>query len=307
MSQYFAAFIFITYVFFFPDLAFGDSEISQSTPLHIEGGWAVVTVHLNKQPKPLRFIVDTAAGKTIISNKIAEALGLIPIGKDIVKGAVGAGDFQMAIVKFLELGQISRTEFPVVLTDMEMFTIDDVHYDGILGNDILRDYSYIFDVPANQLVLIDTDQLDTKTWNTCLPNGGGSNVEDELQGFAQVNLKLGKNTTIRAIIDTGAGRNIINWAAARALNLSEKSTELNVSKTLNGINKNVEAKSFETMINNLTFSKWDIPKFKTSISDLPVFEGFGLSNQPAAILGIEVLKMRPIGITRNAQSICLME
>jgi len=111
----------------------------------------VVPVFLNGRG-PYRFLLDTGATNTILSNRVADQLN-IPIGR--TQTLLTVGGTAMATKRIIDVIRIGNTEImqlPIIATDLKLLRT--LHVDGIIGGDCLKQFRISIDY-AHQLITIE--------------------------------------------------------------------------------------------------------------------------------------------------------
>lgn len=97
------------------------------------GGTPIVEVTFNGQRK-FEMIVDTGASGTVITQEIANALGIVPIGRAKANTASSrAVEFPVGYVESMALGGLRVNRVPVAIAGTELET-------GLLGHDFFGNY-----------------------------------------------------------------------------------------------------------------------------------------------------------------------
>ncbi|WP_158258446.1 retroviral-like aspartic protease family protein [Rhodopila globiformis] len=186
-------------------------------PLEVQDHLLVVPAGINGQW--VRLVVDSGAERTTISNTVAERLGL-PHDLLHQTRAVGIGGPTVTndvIVKRLVIGGV---HFPVDRIAVGNFNLQNKHgldADGLLGADILLAFDMDIDVPGGQLTLYRPRQCPEAAppWTQPAMEITGVGVrKDRLLLPFQLD-----GTAGMAILDTGAGQNLIGLDMARRLGL----------------------------------------------------------------------------------------
>ncbi len=122
-----------------------------------ESGKRIITVDAMVNEKgPFNFVVDTGASHTVISNQIAEKLGLQtdppeccgPATGRSAQGAGGPVAARATTVASVEVGDVKVKNIEVALIDL---TSLDKSWDGIIGYTFMKDYKVIIDYPRREI------------------------------------------------------------------------------------------------------------------------------------------------------------
>ena len=280
--------------------------------LTMVGNYPVVSAHTPGHAAPLRLIVDTAAGGTVLDASLAQQLGVTedaPVG---VHGASGVATAKRASEAIrITLGDDLVLAVQPVLTDMSRFGKDDITYDGILGNDVLRRFDVRFDVPAGILLLASPGSAPSPIADLeCIDNLRPRDAGPALAGFGFFDLELSVadapdgRATVRAVLDTGAAATLLNRSAAQALGVTETDPRLRVHEPGT---KGFSSDRVATQLLDLASARvgdWHHGPATVRVSELPVFEVLNLHEVPAAIAGIDLLRDVPIGFDAGLGSLC---
>jgi predicted aspartyl protease len=104
---------------------------------------------------PYRFLVDTGATQTVISEKIATKLGLKKIATNIMHGVGGDGKLDSPVfrVDSLKIGDVTVKNLPLGTLDNPVL---DQILDGIIGTPMLADFVITIDYPRSRIDLAKT-------------------------------------------------------------------------------------------------------------------------------------------------------
>lgn len=140
----------------------GRAEISSSL-LTIKN-WPVASGAINDAHiKP--FIIDTAAGVTVVDTEWAAELSLPKADQGLVAGANGMSLLSLGTAETLRVADRTIENLRVVLIDTDVFHPG---VGGIIGNDILSRYTTTIDMPRGVFELADDNSsIDLAS---CLPN-----------------------------------------------------------------------------------------------------------------------------------------
>ena len=286
--------------------AAGDGGRTMVIPLRPAASWMAVDVYINDDPAPHLFVVDTAANASVIDSALARrfvSTGNRRAGSD-VQGASGSTASDAMTLDRLRVGGLSFNKLDVSITDLSSFGArQNVHVDGLLGSDILARYSYIFDAPGGRLTLIDRDLPDPRRWSQCFPNPLLSRPEGT-NGFLSVPMAIAPGRDALAVVDTGSPHLVMNWPAARLRGLSPDSAGVAAGKPLVGYEQSAGTASSKAPVQGLTIGATALPAVDARISNLPVFDGFGLKDRPGVIAGMDLWRSVPFAAARGQRAFC---
>lgn len=139
----------------FTDFHFPPDSQSVSIPFINENGHIIVVAMVNGKKKG-RFILDTGASATYYHSEFVNDLNLTPIGE---VPAMGLGGFQnLNLVKFdsLTFGKLAmydQTAGVMPLYELELQTVDEIPFGGILGYDFFVRFPMLFDFKSEKLTV----------------------------------------------------------------------------------------------------------------------------------------------------------
>lgn len=165
-------------------------------PLKIVGRHPIVDVTVNGQG-PLPFVLDTAAGMTVIDQKLAEQLGLKSLGSANVGDASKSAGRSADIVTCdsIAIGSARLAGGSAVVLDLEqLFDAEPGYPRGILGISLFSDCLLTLDYPGNRVVL-EQGELPPPDDKTILPC--------TFAGLPTIQTKLA-GRPLELIIDSGA-------------------------------------------------------------------------------------------------------
>jgi predicted aspartyl protease len=234
-----------------------------------------VSVFVNDQG-PFQFVVDTGANRTVLSNALAARLGL-PMGeKVIVHDIAGVGGVETAHVARLRVGkrQVDNIIAPLL-------SARDMGADGILGIDGLVDQQVVMDFLGNKMTI------------TPIRKGPGEKdtiVVRARSKYGQLILadaRIG-NERVYVIVDSGAEYSVGN-SALRARLLRGKRKDSAIPIELVGVSGRTATADLavtpEMKIGAVTMRNVPI-----AFSDVHPFRQFGLTDRPAMLLGMDLLR-----------------
>ena len=169
---------------------------------------------------PYEFILDTGAGTSLVSKRLAGSLGLIATGMREGAGAGGRVQVELASLDSLTVGGARREPMPVAITaEVERIgAAVGATIDGDIGYDFLRDYRVTIDY-AKQIVRLVQGSAETV--------GPGSHMRSEVPFRLAAPLKPLVLATVFVngrgpytfAVDTGASATTVSPELASALDI----------------------------------------------------------------------------------------
>ncbi|PHS29118.1 MAG: hypothetical protein COA85_01980 [Robiginitomaculum sp.] len=246
-------------------------------------GHLIVPVYVN-EVGPFAFILDSAASRTIISDRLASELKL-PLLTNRIGRLVGAsGETETEVFRVETLRLAGRQWTLAAALALPPSSVRQ-GYAGILGLDVLSSQALLFDFDAQQLELLSDAKAQRirrdRSWHKIW-------ARRNFAGFLSVNLRI-NGRRVRAIVDSGARRSIGNEKLGALLeNLSPASIMVRQQIITGVALSQVPARTGLARTVKLQSLRWD--EAEILVADLAVFEALGLINQPAMILGLDFLQ-----------------
>lgn len=234
-----------------------------------------VTVPVSVQGSgPYRFLVDTGAEATVVSEELANTLALPSAGQAMIVGMASEKLAELVEVDNLRIGEMDFCCLTSpVLRKMR------IGADGILGLDSLQNSRVMMDFVAGSMTVQDARANLTK------------------RGFEiiiRANQKLGQLIIARArvdgvttsiVIDTGSQISIGNRALANALRGTitgrTEWEDVHGSRQAGNVTVARQIRIEDVTLGNIPFA----------VADAPPFAQLGLADRPAMILGMQHLKL----------------
>ena len=193
--------------------------LGQQSSLYIVGGASrteisfeatdsrpLLLVHINNRKEPLRFVLDTGSGMSVISQETARRLGLRPVARGGVARAIGGGgrfDIVYGFLESMDIGDVHIENVPVYI---RQFFNDKTHVDGYIGLSVISKYLTTVDYGTRTLTLSrQRSAATTATQGIELPLRTTS--AGFLSGEVQIE-SVGK--PLNFIIDTGATISVVS-------------------------------------------------------------------------------------------------
>ncbi len=186
----------------------------------------IMNVRVNGQRQPLRFVLDTGSGMSVISEQTAKKLGMKPIARGGQARAVGGGgkfEIVYGFLDSLEIGTVKINNVPVYI---RKFFDTHIPVDGYLGLSVVSKFLTAIDYGNRRMSLVRQSQTDeSESWTTVrrpeniqaltpVSPGDGA-VEVPLRttssGFLSGEVGLeGFDKSVNFIIDTAASITVIS-------------------------------------------------------------------------------------------------
>ena len=224
---------------------------------------------------PFRFLIDTAAERTVISDAVAQRLGLAPRERGIVLGVAGQKPVSTVDVEDIRYGNVSYDGGGAPVLDAS-----DLGADGIVGLDGLADHRVLFDFANNRVALIDPRSNDASDHFDIV-------VTARRRG-SQLILTNADIDGVRAdvVIDTGAETSIGNRALQRAL-ARRQQTGGTILHSVTG----QEIPADYGVAHALSIDRITITHPLLAYADAPTFAALKLDRRPALLLGMKDLRL----------------
>lgn len=270
-------------------------------PFQTIDGLPILQVKVNGEKNPLRFVLDTGSGMSVISEKTAKRLGLRPIARGGLARAVGGGgrfEIVYGFLSSLEVGDVRVENVPVYIRH---FFDEKADVDGYLGLSVISKFITSVDYGRGTFTLARNRSSESvDPWNVVYhseqqpvdvakarPFGIEIPLRTTSSGFLSGEVRIeGIDKIWNFIIDTGASISVVSeeLAAAEGMGNYEQTTRTRVYGAA-GITDNVKTLLLpQVMLGNLTKER-----INAAVLDLdPVNETAGF--RQSGILGSNFLQ-----------------
>lgn len=263
-----------------PELTDADAPATRLATVQSKYEHMLAPVQINGQG-PFRFLLDTGANISCVSQRLAERLDLKSSETRAVHTVVGVRHRPLVTLDHLQIGPRNRRNVKAPALPIKG---DDV--DGVLGVDWLKDQRLVLDFRGRRME-ITRSQPDQG-------EAGRIVVVPARRKYGQltiVDADLG-GAKISAILDSGAQGTLCNSALRNLVREQERRTsdriprlELVQMETLAG----------ETFVGEALFLPFlrlgglHIGNVQVTCADMHVFNLWGLKDKPALVIGIDLL------------------
>ncbi|MET0547163.1 MAG: aspartyl protease family protein [Caulobacterales bacterium] len=238
-------------------------------------GLRTTEVYVNGQG-PFNFIIDTGANRSVVSRSLAALLALPPAGQDSVHGVTGVRIADMVHVDTLKADSLVLNDAKMPVLDSELLG----GADGMLGMEAMAGKRLEIDNRTNQLSLQNSPRADLpKSWRRI-------GVTLQFGQLAVVQARI-ENLPVTIVIDTGAERTIANSALAAAI--QQKTKRALPGTRITSAAKAVRAGDVLALPAVQLGADVSLSKTTAFVGDFHVFKLWGLENEPALLLGMDVL------------------
>jgi predicted aspartyl protease len=228
---------------------------------------------------PYRFLIDSGADRSVIGAALARAAGLPASGAVTLHDVAGSSRVETVRIDTLQVGssEMFGIEAPALLES-------DLGAQGLVGIDALSEQRLSIDFVANTVTIQDPRR----------PERAIAGVDEVVitarRRKGQLILteaSIGKNS-LSAVIDTGAQVTIGNSALYKRVFASRK-PPVSIPVTLTSVTgRSVEAQM--ATIPTLRVCSLTLLNVPIAFIDVPPFRLFGLADEPALLLGSDVLE-----------------
>jgi predicted aspartyl protease len=131
-----------------------------SVPFEATDNRPVLPVRVNGMKEPLRFVLDTGSGMSVISEQTAKRLGIKPVAKGGLARAVGGGgkfEIVYGFVNSIDIGTARVENVPVYI---RKFFDNHIPVDGYLGLSVVQKFLTSVDYGTRRMSLVRQNQTD---------------------------------------------------------------------------------------------------------------------------------------------------
>lgn len=228
---------------------------------------------------PFRFVVDTGATRTVVSQRVAQALQLPPGGRGTLRTIGGAGP-----VDLVRIDALTVPGLPGVPVRAPALLEQNIGAAGLLGTDLLVDRAVLIDIPARTMTI------------TASRRRAPIKRSDEVVvvarrrfgGLVLVDAAVG-GQPVYVVIDSGSGISIGNLALKQRLERRRSliaPQPVALTDVAGRITPGEIASLPEMRIGTIR-----VTGFPAAFADADTFRQFGLEKRPAMLLGMDLLRV----------------
>lgn len=254
-------------------------------PVSIDGG------------ESLFFVLDTAAGRTLVTPSLVERLGLEEVPGESVTtlGVHGKSENPIVKIQSVAVGDAHVGNVTAIVLDLQHITRGDWHVDGVLGMDFLTRFDVRLDFRAS-LVSFYSAASNRSSCVACPAGIDGIGFETIDPGFIVLPATLDAKP-VSAVLDSGSGHSGINVNAATALGVS-----LPPMTSVAPAGHGFGLQTGPMRLGDTTLSE----RVTLRVMDHPVMESLGLASRPNMLLGTDQLRDRAVTICYGLKTLFVL-
>ncbi|HEX8661393.1 MAG TPA: aspartyl protease family protein [Brevundimonas sp.] len=248
-------------------------------------GLLTVPVTINDRG-PYTFAIDSAANTSVIARDLATSLELSDAGEVTMHTLVAGEQAPTVRADRVRTGALNASDVRLVVTGRPGL----LGLDGLLGTDLLAGLRLVLHFGRRTRI----DITRPRRWGDNAGDGQRLSARSASAGEQRFNGLLMVDATARTvpckvIIDTGARMTVINTALARLagaqpLILPDGTT---VSRVLSPTGRGAVAEAM--LLPELRLGGISLTRVPVLVGDFHTFAIWGLADQPAALLGVDLL------------------
>ncbi len=196
-----------------------------SIPFEATDNRPILELRINGQKQPLKFVLDTGSGMSVISDQTAKKLGIKPVARGGLARAVGGGGKFEIIYGYLNSVELEGVKVENVPVYIRKFFDTNIPVDGYLGLSVVSKFLASIDYGTRRMYLVRQNQTElVEPWTTKRPEGiltlapitpNDGAIEVPLRttssGFLSGEVSLdGFEKTMNFIIDTAASITVVS-------------------------------------------------------------------------------------------------
>lgn len=239
-------------------------------------GRVVAPVMINGQG-PFRFIVDTGANRSALSDALAAHLGLAPNGTDNVHSVHGVSVAPIVNVSQIRYGDVSLNAEAVPMLSGGVLAGEQ----GLLGVDGMSGRRLRMDFERNCIEIVRSDQARRlRGWST---------IRGDMR-FGHLVVVRGSINGIRVhlLLDTGSDSSLANVALRDAMNARLRRRR-HAEQTIAYTAGQTVVLENAILVPRMMMGELEVRNVTAYVGDFHIFQLWGLTREPTLLLGMDVL------------------
>ncbi len=195
-----------------------DGADRTTVPFFLKNDRPIIEIRLEKDAAPLKFVLDTGSGISVLSDKTAARLKIKPVARGgLARGVGGDGKFEIVygFLKSIYIGDVKIKSVPIYI---RKFHADNEQVDGYIGLSLISKFLTTIDYGEQTFGLVNKSAADKKKNQSevlslplRLTSSGFLSGEVELEGV---------EVPLNFIVDTGASVSVISDNLANSKEIS---------------------------------------------------------------------------------------
>ena len=260
----------------------GGDEATYAVPTRLDRAGRVLAPITVNDKGPFRFILDTGANRSVVSQRVLTALdlSLAPDGPSIeVHGVTGTAVLPAVVLDVLQAGELILARDHVVPGLGQAVLANAA---GILGGEGLGEARIDIDFVKDRVTI-------TRSSGRQRAPSGFLTIPVSLKhdGLIVVPGRVGR-VRVRAIIDTGAERTLGNNALREALLKSRRIASAEMVTTVFGATPDIGL-GMSMIAPTIYLGEAELRDLEVTFGDLHVFRVWNLEQEPAILIGMDLL------------------
>lgn len=239
-------------------------------------GRVVAPVTVNGQG-PFRFIVDTGANRSVLSDGLAARLGLTPGGVDQVHSVHGVTMAPLVSVNSLRYGDVALNALALPMLSGNVLAGEH----GLLGVDGMSGRRLRMDFERNCIEIVPSRQARRlRGWST---------IRGEMR-FGHLVIVQGSINGIRVnlLVDTGSDSSLANVALREAMNARQRRRPRQEQTIAYTAGQPVVLEN-SILVQRMMMGELEVRNVTAYVGDFHIFRLWGLIEEPTLLLGMDVL------------------
>ncbi len=239
-------------------------------------GRVVAPVTVNGQG-PFRFIVDTGANRSVVSDDLAARLGLTPYGSGNVHSVHGVSVAPLVNVDRLQYGDVSLNAAALPMLSGRVLAGEH----GLLGVDGMSNRRLRMDFERNCIeIVLSRDARRLRGWSA---------IRGDMR-FGHLVVVRGSinGIRVRLMLDTGSDSSLANLALRDAFNARLRQRprdEATIAYTAGSTVRLEDA----ILISRMRVGELEVRNVTAYVGDYHIFQIWDLTSEPALLIGMDVL------------------
>lgn len=237
---------------------------------------------------PYEFVVDTGANRSVISEELAVKLQLQPGSQAMVHGIAGVQPARTVNVRSFKAGVI---DIPV--RDVPVLKTFDLGADGLLGIDAFRDRAVTLDFARNLVQISRSTYNGFHEYSRTTAAVTSDVTVTAKQRFGQLTIvdAEASKAKITCFVDSGAQRTVGNMAMRRAVLARTPDTAFAPIKVVIHGATGQDVPGEVALVPTMRVGGVHFTSFPMAFADLHTFKLWQLQDQPALMLGMDLLRL----------------